>query len=151
MSTAKSNRSSTRSPIVSIEIKRVDPREAEARNLVLWMRSVPSEAISPCLATTLALRLGEMRAVDRLKALIVKELDVVAPDRAPDFLRVKTIEGEDGKPQYVVTYMENLRESDDLEDHFSSMCSQYYPHVVDAFKCLQMRLESGQPYKSVRI
>lgn len=151
MSTAKSNRRCSRSPIVSIEIKRVDPREAEARNLVLWMRSVPSGAINPCLATTFGLHLGEMRAVDRLKALITKELDIVAPGRAPDFLRVKTIEGEDGKPQYGVSYMEYFRESEDLEEHFSSMCSQYYPHVVDAFKCLQMRLESEHPYKSVRI
>lgn len=141
----------TNPTIVSVEIKRVDPREAEARNLVMWLKTVPSSAIDPCLATTLALHLGEMRAVDRLKSLLVKDLNVVAPNRAPDFLRVKTIECPAGTPLYTVGYMEYFAEADDQEEHFSSMCTQHYAHVVDAFKCFQMRLESEHPYKSVRI
>jgi hypothetical protein len=151
MAVVKTNRSCTRSPIVSIEVKRVDPREAEARNLIMWFKTVPSGAINPCLATTFALHLGEMRAVDRLKSLVVKDLDIVAPGVAPNFLRVKTIDGTDGVPMYVVGYMEYMAATDAYEEHFSSMCTQHYTHIVDAFKCLQLRLESEHPYKSVRI
>ena len=140
------------STIVSVSVTRTDPREAEARNLVMWLKTVPSGAINPCLATTFALHLGEMRAVDRLKSLVVKDLDIVAPGVAPDFLRVKMIDGTDGVPMYVVGYMEYVPANQTIaEDHFSSMCTQHYTHIVDAFKCLQKRIESPQPFKSVRV
>lgn len=63
-----------------------------------------------------------------------------------DFLRVRSSDG-----QYGVTYMEHFPKIENDEEHYSSMCLQIYAHVVDAFRCFQLRIESEQPFKSVRV
>lgn len=151
MAAAKMKRNATRSPIVSIEIKRVDPRESEARNLVMWLKTIPSAAIHNPMSHVINLHNTNMRAVDCLLALAEPDFDVTVPGNTLDFLRVRSFPDVQGHPTYTVRYMEFMDSTDELDEHYSSMCLQVYTHVVDAFRCFQMRIESEHPYTSVKV
>lgn len=133
--------------IVSVSTRKVDPREAEARNLIMWAKTLPAKAMHQSLAYTLTLANDARDAVQRLISLADINFDVTVPGEGVfDFLRVSSQEG-----QFCVTYMEYFPEEGDEGEHYSSMCRQYYPHVVDAFRCFQKRIESDRPSQSVRV
>lgn len=132
--------------IISVTATKVDPRESDARNMIMWLKSVPITAIHNPTAYLKIVGEDHRRAVDRLATLAVMDFSVTVPGAAKDFLRVRS-----NSSQYGVSYMEHFPEIENDEEHYSSMCLQVYPHVVDAFRCFQMRIESERPSQSVRV
>lgn len=149
MAVVKTNR--TRSPIVSVVVNKVDPRESEARNLIMWLKTIPVKAIHNPMSHVINLHNANMRAVDCLLILVEPDFDVTVAGETFDFLRIRKCIDPQGKPAYAVTYLEYMQASEEHDEHYSSMCLQAYPHVVDAFKCFQFRIESEFPYKSVKV
>lgn len=132
--------------IVSVTTTKVDPRESDARNMLMWLKSVPITAIHNPTAYLKIVGEDHRRAVDRLITLADMDFSVTVPGVTKDFLRVRSDEG-----QFGVTYMEHFPKIENDEEHYSSMCLQIYAHVVDAFRCFQLRIESEQPFKPVRV
>lgn len=133
--------------IVSVTATKVDPRESDARNQIMWLKTIPINAVHNQTAFLKILGEDHRRAVDRLKTLADMTLCVTVPGETKDFLRVRS--HEDG---VAVTYMEHFPKIEaDEEEHYSSMCTQDYKHVVDAYRCFQMRIESDRPSQSVRV
>lgn len=127
--------------IVSVTASKVGPREFEARKLVEWLITTPlgettdSHPYKKAVQTTL-----ERGGIRTLKLLANYGFTARVPGRPKDSLRV----GSDGE-QWLVGYLEHSPKTDEIEEHFISVCIQIYPHVVDAFRCFKMRFESDQP------
>lgn len=145
----------TRSPIVSIEVRKVDPRESEARNMIMWLKTLPIKAVHDQLTYRLVLGpMGDNRqAVGRLKQLCLHTLDVTVPGGTLDFMRVTY---DAGTNRYQTLYLEYIYPSFDEAgnpegDCYSALCTQEFEHVVDAFKCFQFRIESEFPFKPAKV
>lgn len=132
--------------IVSVTATKVDPRESQARNMIMWLKTVPTTAIHTLDVIQKILKDDGHRAVSRLVQLAEKDFIVTVPGVTKDLLRVREADGD-----FFVGYLEHHPATEENEEHFCSVCVQAYSNVVDAFRCFQLRLESGQPAKSVRV
>ena len=133
--------------IVSVSVRRTDPREAAARNIVMWLKTIPTGAVHNSLLFNLTLA-NDWDCVKKLQHLAEHNLDITIPVVTTDFLRVGF---EKGWGAYFVTYMEYFPAEGPEPDHYSALCTQNFPHVVDVFRALQIRIESGQPSRPAKV
>ncbi|ARV77043.1 hypothetical protein PHABIO_412 [Pseudomonas phage Phabio] len=132
-----------KSSVVSVEIRKVDPREFEARELVEWLKSLPVGTERDAAVYQETLSVSNLRGgVRTLKGLANFLYDLKIKDSQYDFLRVY----HDAE-QTSVTYMEHFNEGAPGK-FFTAVCTQYFDHIVDAFICLKNRYESTQPAKT---
>lgn len=133
--------------IVSVTARRTDPREADARNIVMWLKTVPTGAVHDSLMLNLTLA-NDWDCVKKLQHLANHNLDITIPVVTTDFLRVSS---DKVKGNYSVTYMEYFPPDGPEPDHYSALCTQDFAHVVDVFRALQIRIESGQPSHPAKV
>lgn len=135
-----------RSAVVSVSCRKIDSREREARELVSWLKTLDPELF---IGNPEAVKiLGKATdSVDILKELVSSDFGLKKFFFDNDHLRVsKWSRGRwNMDDDYSTTYMEWFPESDHDEQHYESLCSQNFQHVVDAFKALKIRFESIHP------
>lgn len=134
--------------IVSVSYRKVDAREAEARELIEWAKSLPTKNLSNPLLYTLVLGQDDRPAVERLVVLADTYLDIWVPGAPLDFLRVFS---DKGTKRFSVCYMEYFAGDHAEDEHYSPSCTQHYDHIVDALQCLKLRLDSTHPYKPAKV
>lgn len=130
-----------RSAVVSVSCRKIDSREREARELVEWLKTIPSKNFCNPLITQLTLN-NEWDAVQKLVHLADNNFDIRKFESSLDFLRVFS---DKGMKQFSGTYMEYFPETDTDHEHYSPLSTQNYAHVVDAFKSIKMRFEATLP------
>lgn len=133
--------------IVSVSARRTDPREADARNIVMWLKTIPSSALHDSLMVNLTLA-NDWDCVKKLEHMAEHNLDITIPVVTTDFLRVSFVKE---RAMYSVTYMEYFPPEGPEPDHYSALCTQEFKHVVDAFRALQIRIESGEPSRPAKV
>ena len=131
----------TRSAVVSVSCRKIDSREREARELVEWLKTIPSKNLCDPLIAHLTLN-NDWDAVQKLVHLADNNFDIRKFDFDLDFLRVFS---DKGQKQFSGTYMEYFPATDGDYEHYSPLCTQNYTHVVDAFKSIKARFESILP------
>lgn len=137
----------TRSAVVSVSYRKIDSREREARELVEWLKTIPSKNLVSPLIVQLTLN-NDWDAAQKLVHLADNCFDIRKFDFDLDFLRVFS---DKGQRQFSCTYMEYFPETDGDYEHYSPLGTQNYGHVVDAFKSIKVRLESIRPEDPARV
>lgn len=133
--------------IVKVSSRKIDAREPEARELVEWLKTIPTSNFHDPLVPTIVLHRPGIDAVERLTLIAWEHLDhKVGSDF--DFLRLF---GDRGMKCFGVVYMEYFAQSEDDDEHYSSLATQDFPHVVDAVKAFKLRLESDKPFQPARV
>lgn len=134
-----------KSNVVSVSSRKIDSREPEARELVEWLKTIPTSNFDDPLVQAIVLHRPGIDAVERLTLISKLHLDHKVGSGF-DFLRLF---GDRGHQRFGVVYMEYVAPSDNDDEHYESSSTQEFSHVVDAVKAFKLRLESDNSARVV--
>lgn len=129
--------------IVAVTSRKIDRREPEARELIAFLKTLPSSQIHNSLAPVLTLGMDQHLCVERLTVLALGEFDVKVGNDF-NFMRVSVYPTE---KKFFCTYMEYFAKTDAYEEHYEPFMTEKFDHVVDAFVAFKKRFTSGNPYR----
>lgn len=133
--------------IVKVSSRKIDSRESEARELVEWLKTIPTSNFHDPLVPAIVLHRPGIDAVERLTLISWEHLDHKVGSGF-DFLRLF---GDRGMKRFGVVYMEYVAPSDNDDEHYESSSTQDFHHVVDAVKAFKLRLESDKPFQVAHV